>query len=60
MTEDTAVTSAEELNAELRTLLRRAYERGIDVEGGWECRNGASCPDWDVVITEVTKNDGSE
>lgn len=58
--EGTAPSSEAELNAELRALLRRAYESGIDVEGGWECRNGVEHPDWDVVITEVAKNDGSE
>lgn len=58
--EGTALSSEVELNAELKALLRRAYEGGIDVEGGWECRNGVEHPDWDVVICEVTKNDGSE
>lgn len=60
MTEDTAITSAEELNSELRELLRRAHESGVNVEGGWDCRNGTGYPDWDVVVTEVTKNDSSE
>ncbi len=58
--EKDSVTSKEELNAELKALLRRAYESGIDVEGGFECRNGAEHPDWDVIITEVEKNDHSE
>lgn len=59
-TEETPLASEAELNAELKSLLRLAYNSGIDVEGGWECRNGTEHPDWDVVITEVTKNDGSE
>jgi len=46
-------TSAEELNAELRSLLRRAHVNGIEVEGGWDCTNGPEHPDWDVVVTEV-------
>ncbi|MEY7851853.1 hypothetical protein AB7C87_21925 [Natrarchaeobius sp. A-rgal3] len=58
--EEPSVTSKEELNAELKTLLRRAYEGGIDVEGGFECRNGAEHPDWDVIVTEVEKNELSE
>ncbi len=58
--EETALTSPEELNAELKALLRRAYESGIDVEGGFECRNGAEHPDWDVIVTEVEKNEQSE
>ena len=58
--EETSLTSKEELQGELKVLLRRAYERGIDVEGGFECRNGAEHPDWDVIVTEVTKNEHSE
>jgi hypothetical protein len=58
--EETLVTSKAELNAELKALLFRAYENGIDVEGGFECRNGVEHPDWDVIVTEVEKNDHSE
>ncbi|OVE85575.1 hypothetical protein [Natronolimnobius baerhuensis] len=58
--EDTSLTSKEELNAELKALLQRAYESGVDVEGGFECRNGVEHPDWDVIITEVTKNEQLE
>ena len=58
--EETPLSSEEELNAELKALLVRAYNSGLDVEGGWECRNGMDHPDWDVVVTEVEKNDGSE
>ncbi|OYR51236.1 hypothetical protein [Halorubrum sp. Ea8] len=45
---------------ELRSLLRRAHERDADVEGGWECRNGAENPDWDIIVSEVRKPDESE
>ena len=58
--EKTPVTSRETLNAELREVLRRAYEGGVDVEGGFECRNGVEHPDWDVIVTEVEKDDCSE
>ncbi|MFP9061623.1 hypothetical protein ACLI4R_13940 [Natrialbaceae archaeon A-chndr2] len=58
--EETPVTSKSELNAELKALLIRAYENGIDVEGGFECRNGIKHPDWDVIVTEVEKNDQSK
>lgn len=58
--EATPLMSKEELNAELQALLLRAYESGLDVKGGFECRNGADHPDWDVIITEVKKNDQLE
>lgn len=56
MSDDT-VTSRTELNEALKSLLSRAYDNGVDVEGGWDCRNGPDYPDWDIVITEVVKND---
>ncbi|WP_408960754.1 hypothetical protein [Natrinema sp. 74] len=59
-TEETPFTSKADFNAKLKSLLRRAYTNGIDVEGPWDCRNGAEHPDWDVIVTEVTKNEGSE
>ena len=58
--EETSLTSKEQLNAELKALLLRAYENDIDVEGGFECRNGLTHPDWDVIVTEVEKNDREE
>ncbi|WP_336133580.1 hypothetical protein [Natronomonas amylolytica] len=61
MTADgTGPTTDAELNAELETILHRANENGIDVRGGWECRNGPESPDWDVLITEVEKPDASD
>lgn len=59
-TEEAPITSKAELNAALRELLLTAHTEGVDVEGGFECRNGADHPDWDVVVTEVEKNDTSE
>jgi len=53
-------TSTAELSAALQALLRRAYENGLDVEGAFECRNGVEQPDWDVIVTEVEKNDHGE
>ena len=58
--EEPSITSKEELNAELKELLFRAYENGLDVEGGFDCRNGAEHPDWDVIVTEVEKNGQTE
>jgi hypothetical protein len=50
------ITSKAQLQAELQAVLRRASEDGIDVRGGFDCRNGDQHPDWDVIITEVEKN----
>ena len=57
--EEAPIRSKAELNAELKALLLRAYENGVDVEGGFECRNGIEHPDWDVIVTEVEKNESS-
>ena len=58
--EETRLTSKAQLNTELKALILRAYENGIDVEGAFECRNGIDHPDWDVIVTEVEKNDQTE
>lgn len=58
--EESPFSSEGELQAELQSLLRRAHMSGLDVEGGWACRNGDEHPDWDVIVTEVEKNGGPE
>ncbi|WP_252700358.1 hypothetical protein [Natronosalvus vescus] len=58
-TED-ALSSDEDFQAELQALLLRAYTADIDLEGGWDCRNGDGHPDWDVIVTEVRKPDEQE
>lgn len=45
---------------ERRDLLVGSVAVGVDVEGGWECRNGEASPDWDVVVTEMQKPPSSE
>lgn len=50
------IESRAELNAELRALLVRAYDEGIEVKGGFECESGAAYPDWDVVVTEIERD----
>lgn len=47
--------SRTELEAHFQELLLEAYERGVNVEGGFECRNGDGHPDWDVIVAEVQK-----
>lgn len=54
------ITTADEFNEALNELMRTAYENGVAVEGGWECRNSTGSPDWDVVILEITKQVASE
>lgn len=52
--------STDSFNEALRELLRSAHDNGVNVEGGWECRNGTPYPDWDVDVIElVTNNDGN-
>lgn len=58
--ESEPIASEEELSTELKSLLLRAHEGGIDVEGGWDCRNGGGEPDWDVIVSRVRKKDDSE
>jgi len=58
--EETLLTSSEELNAELQALLQRGLRERNRRGGGFECRNGADHPDWDVIVTEVEKNNQSE
>lgn len=59
-TEEAPLTSKAELEEELNRLLRRAHESGIDVRGGFECLNAVEHPDWDVVVTEMLKDESSE
>lgn len=58
--EEPSLASKAELNAEIRSLLVRAHENGVEVNGGYECRNGAESPDWDVVVTELKKDQRAE
>ncbi len=58
--DESSLASKAELKAEIRALLREAHKNGIDVEGGFECRNGDEHPDWDVIVTEVEKNGPAE
>lgn len=53
--DDVPITSEAVLHRELRTLLQRAHDGGVDVVGGWACRNGPERPDYDIVVTEVQK-----
>ncbi|WP_299233006.1 hypothetical protein [Natronomonas sp.] len=50
----------EELAVGIRLLFKQAHGNGVDVTGGWDCRNGDRYPDWDVVVTELRKPDHDE
>lgn len=60
MKDETKELTEEELRSRLNELLLRAYENDVDIVGGWGCHNGDGHPDWDVVITEVRKDGGSD
>lgn len=57
---DDAVTNESEFDAVLQQLLRSATENDIDPRGAWEYRNGAGHPDFEVMITELLKREGSD
>lgn len=57
MSTDSPPQSEEEFHSQLKTLFHRAHDNGIDVKGGWACRNGPDAPDWDIVVTEIEKLD---
>lgn len=43
------------LSMNLKRLLTSAVNNDVSIEGGWEVRNGADLPDWDIHITQVVK-----
>lgn len=49
-----------ELRAELATVLRRAADSGVDVRGGWDCGSVDGGVGWDVVVTELQSDRGSD
>lgn len=61
MTSDqSSITTAAELQTRIGILLRTAHASGVDVEGGWDCRNDGGHPDWDVIVTKVESEVASE
>lgn len=47
------VTTEEEFEEALAHLVRTAEANGVDVDGGWTCRDGSDRPDWGVEVYEV-------
>jgi hypothetical protein len=53
----TDITSSTAFNDALKSILIEAHDNDVSVEGGWNCRNGSLYPDWDIVVTEVEKDE---
>lgn len=56
-TDDSVPNSSPEFQRKLATLLRQADREGVDLAGGWTCRNEDGGADWDVVVTELEPSD---
>ncbi len=52
---DDAVVGSDSFRRNLHRLLADAHERGVDVEGAWECRSVEDDrPDWEVEIVRLS------
>lgn len=58
--DESPISSEAAFQRELTSLFRRAHDGGVQVKGGWACRNGEEIPDWDVVVTELRKDSPTE
>jgi hypothetical protein len=58
MTDRYDVSTAEEFNDALAELLVAGVDAGVDVGGGWTCRNGDDHDDWEVVVTLLSDPGG--
>ncbi|UWG48519.1 Uncharacterized protein HSRCO_2250 [Halanaeroarchaeum sp. HSR-CO] len=54
---DDTIESVAEFEAALHQLLILADQNDVDPVGAWEYRNGQSVPDWEVVVSELAKQD---
>lgn len=54
---DVDITTEEQFNEAIKDLLNGATQNGINVLGGWPCRNGDTRPDWEVVVVELDESD---
>lgn len=55
---DEPIESADDFESALHRLLVLAEQNDVDPIGAWEYRNGQSVSDWEVVVTELAKEDG--
>lgn len=60
MTTPDGPASKAALSSELTALLKQADQNGVDVRGGWTCPADTEQSDWDVVVTEVRRDEVSE
>lgn len=52
---DWDVSTEAEFDSALQQLLLSAVRNGLDLQGAWEYRNGQTYPDYEVLITELSK-----
>lgn len=58
--------SAEKENAEvafveeLKSMLVRAHEEGLDVEQHWTCRTSGDTPDWEVEVVRLQPTEAGD
>lgn len=51
------ITSSEQFEAALETLLRAALENDVDPKGAWEYRSNDGAADWEVMVYEIQEQD---
>ena len=54
---DSPITTEAELDLAFQHLLVSAFESGVDPGGSWVVRNGASMPDWEIYVSELSKRE---
>lgn len=54
---DGEIASATAFEEVLAHMIRSAHRNGVDIEGGWICRNDDGIPDYETVIVELRKPD---
>lgn len=57
---DGDVTTAEEFETALGTLLAKALQNDIDPRGAWEFRKDTAPPDWEIMVVELQARDRPE
>jgi hypothetical protein len=50
-----SITTEEEFSETLSELVLKAHTNGVDVVGSWECPPDGHDPDWEALVTELSK-----